>query len=436
MKYKNKYVACNSKYLNLFSRSSASQINKSRNGTEIENDGPNILNTNNKLYKRIEELKKNNVLYGGSNVNLSGDVRASYIDRCEKMYCGKLSDEECYNIVQKNIIDLYMVAIKVLESYNKSQTEDLYLDMSEKLNNIMSVDISKPDIPMLNIISLQCVILFTEILRKIYPTKAITHDPEITAKYALNLYIELTRENKWDSYHYIYESIDNIQFIANPFTTTDKIKSAFSRLIYDKNHKKINCNNLKNNILLVILGEFKLYEILVSLMNDIYLVGITTNMSWADGYYRTPFEFMCHDMIHASARETGYDNTNLIYSKSFIEYIYINKDKFGQDMFDRDIFDQIVIILFIIMHENSEAFNILNEKQIDIGSIFYNLYVRIEDDPKYNWRWTDINYYGGLLPPDILINKYYEKNSIGNYLHDAATRFTLTWNKFFKTYTN
>ena len=141
-------------------------------------------------------------------------------------------------------------------------------------------------------------------------------------------------------------------------------------------------------------------------------------MGWADGYYYTPFEFMDHDMVHAINRETsGYGQDTLVYSKPFIEYLITNKD------IPKDSIDKIVIILFLIMHEDFFNGDLLNTPVLKS-----NVLQRIIWDKLLNIkRWTDINNFGGLLPEYIFNNP----SRIIPYLEDAYILFVSTWNSFF-----
>lgn len=373
----------------------------------------NSLNTDN---------KNSIILYGSGFFSLQGEERDIYIARCEKMYCNSLPEAECYSIIKKNIQDLYKIAKDLIKSYDMSDTRDLYLRMKQKFENIERIDISTPTISTLNIISLQCVILFTEIVKVIEPHKSTMENYNGGGSQAIELqklYIELTKEDKWDDYDYIYKLIT--KSVIDPVTQRQivLITKPLKRLVYTNNYINIiNCKNIKKQRLCVILGELTLFEILNSLANDIFLIGITPHMGWADGYYYTPFEFMDHDMVHAINRETsGYGQDTLVYSKPFIEYLITNKD------IPKDSIDKIVIILFLIMHEDFFNGDLLNTPVLKS-----NVLQRIIWDKLLNIkRWTDINNFGGLLPEYIFNNP----SRIIPYLEDAYILFVSTWNSFF-----
>jgi hypothetical protein len=359
-----------------------------------------------KYKTKYNELK--DLLYGGNDIELHGEAKNEYLTRTYNLMSNVVTDEECFKLLKKNILDLFNIAIKKLESYHKSQTEQLYDEMHPKLQRIMDVDISKPNISMVNVISLQCIIFFTEILRKLYPGKR-TDMSNYRPIFNLPLvYKELT-DIEWDSYDDIYKFIIssyNLRNIALTNTFTDKWET-------------INCSNLKNQMIFVVLGELSLLEILNSLANNIFLVGITTNMEWADGSYYTPFEFMHHDTVHAMNALDVRIQTRL--SDIFIRHLILN-----QKQYEQAVFDKIILILFLILHENlhPQPDIELNRPIIEATGkgIFDSISFSLEN-------WTNINFFGGLLPDKIFENP----NEIKPYLIDASTTFKNAWEKYFIT---
>ena len=359
-----------------------------------------------KYKTKYNELK--DLLYGGNDIELHGEAKNEYLTRTYNLMSNVVTDEECFKLLKKNILDLFNIAIKTLESYHKSQTEQLYDEMHPKLQRIMDVDISKPNISMVNVISLQCIIFFTEILRKLYPGKR-TDMSNYNTMFNLPLVYKKLTDIEWDSYDDIYKFIissHNLRTIALTNTFTDKWET-------------INCSNLKNQMIFVVLGELSLLEILNSLANNIFLVGITTNMEWADGSYYTPFEFMHHDTVHAMNALAVRIQTRL--SDIFIRHLILN-----QKQYEQAVFDKIILILFLILHENPhpQPDIELNSPIIDATGIgiFESISFRLEN-------WTNINFFGGLLPDKIFDNP----NEIKPYLIDASTTFKNAWDKYFIT---
>ena len=213
-------------------------------------------------------------------------------------------------------------------------------------------------------------------------------------------------------------------------------------------------------IIFSLLGELSLLQIIESYANSIYLIGIVTDMAFADGNYYTPYEFMHHDLTHRSNRNI-FDKNISINEIKFINYIKINTILTYDDKY------KIYIMLFILIHE-SVGDVILNKQYIMIesgksGKSAYEylltdlntnfLYYYIEGTNTINSSWTDANFLGGLLPEDTfprvednLIKKYNSSSdkfnmsktiiedkhvNIPEYLEGCAHLFIIEWNKCF-----
>ena len=377
--YNNKYLKYKNKFLNL-----RKQI-----------DDRKIKDFDNSINK--------NILLGSGKFDLPSYARQEYIDRIEKFYSNQLSKQECQDIIKKNIIDMYFIAIKLLESYNRGEYQYLYNKMKLILDKIMSKDISEPNIAMLNIISLQCVIFFTEILKILYPEKTQMK------KYADGRRAREIQDN--------YASYTRIEWYDYDTIFQFTIKGQYNTLVR-KDNGLIECN-INKQYVCVILGELSLFEILYSLANNVNLVGITTEMEWADGNYYTPFEFMDHDITHGyNLFFSDHYSTNLY--KTFIKYLLDNKD-----LIDKDELTKILIILFLIKHEdvfpNSESNAILLKPIINTTIAVFSPIIL---EARY---WIDIHFFGGLLPEYIFDNS----SKIQEYLFNAFETFKNIWNTFF-----
>jgi hypothetical protein len=103
--------------------------------------------------------------------------------------------------------------------------------------------------------------------------------------------------------------------------------------------------NCKNKAIIVLLGEMTLFELLWSLSNDLYFVGLPAQIQFADGNLHTPTTFLEHDLGHMAARlenrsEALRDRENVNVKKCLL---YIN-DK------SKEIQDAVLLFLFLYMH--------------------------------------------------------------------------------------
>jgi len=103
--------------------------------------------------------------------------------------------------------------------------------------------------------------------------------------------------------------------------------------------------NCKNKAIIVLLGEMTLFELLWSLSNDLYFVGLPTQTQYADGRFYIPTTFLEHDLAHMTARldtvpEAVRNEENANVKKCLL---YIN-DK------SKEIQDAVLFFLFLFMH--------------------------------------------------------------------------------------
>ena len=193
------------------------------------------------------------------------------------------------------------------------------------LKNIFSDD--KVSFTSLNIKSVQCAILFTKIFRDTASpeTARALHDSDLDDK----LY-DFYTEKDWDTYAKFLRLTDD--HMELPYIVFDD----------EEGHCIPNC---KNKAIIVLLGEMTLFELLWSLSNDLYFVGLPAQIQFADGNLHTPTTFLEHDLGHMTARldnrsEALRDQENANVKKCLL---YIN-DK------SKEIQDAVLLFLFLYMH--------------------------------------------------------------------------------------
>jgi hypothetical protein len=308
-------------------------------------------------------------------------------------------------IIEKHIAKILKVADNVVEKFesgkNKGKTIKI-LEVDKTIPKILEniknykeyTDISKPA---LNCITLQCVILFTELLR--------ISDEEKFKK--TQIFVET------------YDEIINIEW------------DDFNVVI--KSNEIINTYN-EPNVFLSLLGELSLFQIIESYAKDIYICGVTIDYIYADGKEHNPFDFMTHDLAHKYNRvETKYliqdnfDAETEFISHIKTEYSNSNSEKRLSELYD------IILVLFIIMHEGYGNENqLLKSNKNPITITAAESFSLLKD-------FEDINNLGGLLPDEFknpektkIMETMYEE--IGKYYDHICYVFEKEWNSFFKEY--
>ena len=254
---------------------------------------------------------------------LTKEARGRLMWQLNQMTCPTRTADSHIPFVKAQLKLLYDVARKTVNFYDGKAAEAAIY--KTHLKNIFSDD--KVSFTSLNIKSVQCAILFTKIFRD-------TASPEITRKLLESdiddkLY-EFYSEKDWDTY-------------AKFLTLTDDHMELPFTVFTDEDGQCI--PNCKNKAIIVLLGEMTLFELLWSLSNDLYFVGLPAQLQFADGRFHTPTTFLEHDLGHMVARldnrsEALRDQENANVKKCLL---YIN-DK------SKEIQDAVLLFLFLYMH--------------------------------------------------------------------------------------
>ena len=216
------------------------------------------------------------------------------------------------------------VARKTVKFYDGKVPEASIAIYKTHLKNIFSDD--KVSFTSLNIKSVQCAILFTKIFRD-------TASPETTHRLLdidQDKLYDFYSEKDWDTYAKFLRLTDD--HMELPYIVFDD----------EEGHCIPNC---KNKAIIVLLGEMTLFELLWSLSNDLYFIGLPAQIQFADGNLHTPTTFLEHDLGHMTARldnrkEALRDQENANVKKCLL---YIN-DK------SKEIQDAVLLFLFLYMH--------------------------------------------------------------------------------------
>jgi hypothetical protein len=364
-----------------------------------------------------------------------------------------------HKILHELLIIGYEEAQKTLQSYidkfDDPSKNEMMLELQKILNNL-NMDVSKIkyenlDIPEFNIRSLQLVILFTELERL---TNSNTKETSMLGYFQQprfpidEYYNELVSDKLWIDLKALQDKIIELEpksriFQSYKFLTLLGYYDKYSRNPDIKYHTLENINERVQ--IIVYLDYLSLQDIIISYANNVYLIGITESMTWADGRYLTPFEFLHHDITHSLNREMGYNT-----GKNTLEFMtYINNLKNTGDIGEKEIYE-LKVILFILVHE-SRFESILDNT---IESTFKS-YSDICGGTTFlcNWdNWRNDNYFGGLLGQYLMNEKGISKtdykkftdeekakqlqsltdDELKEYLDRIFNNFFNKWNQFYK----
>ncbi len=256
---------------------------------------------------------------------LTKEARGRLMWQLNQMTCPSRTAVSHIPFVKAQLKLLYDVAQKTVNFYDgKAPAAAIALYKTHLKNIFRDKNVSFTS---LNIKSVQCAILFTKIFTD-------TASPETTRGLLDSglddkLY-EFYSEKDWDTYaKFLTLTNDHMELPYTVFTDEDG-----------------DCiPNCKNKAIIVLLGEMTLFELLWSLSNDLYFVGLPAQIQFADGNLHTPTTFLEHDLGHMTARldnrsEALRDQENANVKKCLL---YIN-DK------SKEIQDAVLLFLFLYMH--------------------------------------------------------------------------------------
>jgi hypothetical protein len=342
---------------------------------------------------------KTNIQHAGY---LSTNNRTTYYNLIKNLYGLKYNnnDEEYSNILIElfNILSEHTTTVlkdkKDLNSNTKQEIEHLEKDLINiiegfnnhlKQNQILSLD-------NYNVFCLQIVILLNKLTELKFPTERtdMTHYFQ-QPMYKINEeYAEFSEDytNQTTLYEKVKESKGFISILGSINFDIRKMKRVLD--------KPYSFEEIKKSCILCYLGIMSLEELVLSFINEIYLIGITDDLDWADGKELTPFEFVHHDLTHANNRggQVGY---NIINEKKFFEY-YEKLPNSTEE--EKTVKYQCLLMLFLLIHEHPLYEFLLKKKISKTYTHFYNL----NDSNHFVFKlgnWLNFNYFAELLPESL-----------------------------------
>ncbi len=309
--------------------------------------------------------------------------------------------------IKTNLKILYEVVENKLEEYLKKALRGTteggikkYRELKEKFEIIKEYkDLDDDgeeiyDLVVLNIKSFQCILLLTDLVLTTVTPNVKNH------LRSTNLGIvpdyDFFIKSKWHDFNVLFKKIEEYEriYTSPGFTYKPLIHTS------DQNNDSI-CPDLSGSYIIVILGKMKLIDLIKSMANQVYFIGLTTDIEYADGIMMTPFDFMRHDIIHSSRvlQDLDYFRPDLSYVKEFIEHID-NNNKYNQK--------KLQTALFLLMHETFGGYHYLSRPIINFfnkGKKLSFLKEILFQDISNISKWRDTTYFGLILPKNIRENK-------------------------------
>jgi len=118
-------------------------------------------------------------------------------------------------------------------------------------------------------------------------------------------------------------------------------------LLYDKEiciNMKFKDYKIEEPIIFVILGNLTIDDIIISLLNNYFMIGVTSKPIMADGKSMSPFHFMKHDIAHSQIimqRNKSIKDIKLIYENIKTFYYSLKQ------LVVQDVFYNVSLILFL-----------------------------------------------------------------------------------------
>ncbi len=403
-------------------------------------------------------------LLGSGKYDLRGEERISYLWKCTHLFSKDIKQPTYEQIIIELLNIIYTKTQQIIND-NKNQEDELFYDKLQEYMTSITTEIYGYNINTLNIKSLQCILIMELIEYKKLQKKGFRpiilenmhywYD-DIDYINMIRNYYEGKEYNEYDEQildksgnikinnerYYILLTqtfLDLMKTVKTEkseinFPTYEDIKTFLTgriNSIYDSKYDTIatnGCPNLKGAYILCFLGEMTLLELVDSLVNEIYLIGITPEIASADGRNMSPWVFYEHDMGHCSLIKDRINKEYIGKTKKFFDAIVKNKDKIGNKMFEA-----IINVLFYYYHEKPFYYlDIINDLDL-LQQKFDSLSL----DPKYiynNKEYEEPHIYNHILPENL----WFENNSknylldsqIKEYLFNSLKVFILLWDAF------
>jgi hypothetical protein len=261
--------------------------------------------------------------------------RSEYVVLCNQL----VSRDPSLAYIEITARLMYFLRNDAFEKIEKLKTANLIDEIKKgQMISDLTYIFSKTDmtdenfIGRLNIVSLQCVILFTE--NCIGP---------LAKKFEVGL-------NNSFQYYNVLKSGDWKNYQVMKSTLTKKNSGSFFQLYSYSKEKPYTTSTPSNRLifLITIIDYLSVDEIITSFLDNVVICGISSNFIYADGRYLTPFEFVEHDITHGGNyyytcfERSGLSKSDLVSFYQFCKNTISDKSKLYS----------IKFMVFLLIHES------------------------------------------------------------------------------------
>jgi len=339
--------------------------------------------------------------------------KGEYMKLCNEITSDTILSNDRYEEIIQGLLEyLKIKSLSYIANVSSEFHEEMTSNLEEIFTNIDNTDTNY--IGRINVVSLQCIILFT-----IYSLKVDNCVYNVDSE---RRFLRVFDRDSWPNYNMLTKGDwVNYKFIVSQITTMPSMKSMknfyytydYTITPYIKNGIKvfekampIHLRNdpLSFKYLIIAVDYLNLDEIICSFLNKVSYCGFASTFTYADGQLLTPYEFVIHDMAHGMTNIRYCSDESLIYNDVKDFYDYCKKS------LNKDHVYYIKFVLFYLLHES--PCNFFNDNYKDIILKISTRYLM--NLPRPINRFLDLNDLGGIIPRDIRGDAYKIKDYISN----------------------
>ena len=286
------------------------------------------------------------IMRGG--LQLDKAIRAKYVSLSEQIFepdaNGKMISEEMLQI----IVD---AARNHIESLPESDRKDLHSTLDQIIESIDPTETKYA--VLLNIVTLQLAILFTRYVRGIKEKHA----------YLKNRNINIARFNTSDLL--LADDTDIYKKTMDVYTDYSEVKKIIEETFkeYERYGKTSGTRLILNPPIgrwkyIPMIGYLTLTEIVDSIFNNIWHIGLAFDVQYVDGDASTPLGYYIHDIDHSISVDASINIDEemphileiLREFRDFVRNTYKSREN------SRQMIYSIYLVLFYMIHETGSAF--------------------------------------------------------------------------------
>lgn len=326
-------------------------------------------------------------------------------------------------LVKSHLHSLRTMAESAVSSFRTRNPGKFPLCETHLSNIFKDRDARTFTISSLNIKSLQCSVLFTLMSEEGVQNFEDSH----------TLFNSIISTDSWDTFQGMLDILPDLRTYS-----TDPTDLIIESELHSGGSSC--CPNLENKAIVVPLGEMSLEEIIRSMADNIYLIGLSTTSGFADGLFMDPFTFLIHDLAHRWYRLRNFGST-----RETNHNIQVFLDRLFNDDIGESNVHACLVWLFLIIHE--PTFPLKQELFFLSGPIDEEKLQYVKDlkvSPKWSetpidiydfllYSFSNMNNRGTLLPKELqdeLTTSASVRSSIKEWLRSSWLIFVEVWNMY------